>query len=500
MLWSRSFKELSKLEKLLAFLFYLLLILNFGECFVPFLHGDALSYHLVLPKLILERGFIQAHEDFYLGNIAGLFDYLYIIPQWIFDSKLRAQIISQMMHTSVSLFLAVFIFYKIFGKAGKKDKITFYLASISLLTFARSADFFHYAKNDGALAVTFLLGTLLTFKRIGGNLTATKRNLFIGLCLGLLPAIKMSGLIYSAALGLFYVFKNKHDFKGIALATLLSLAIVSITFVKKWVFVGNPLFPAFLELFPTKATPEMIAFMNGMLKKPASLSGVLQNYLIAFSPKAIGFLVIPSFLYNIKKRRHELNQLVLLLLFFTTLYCLINPGYPAERFYFGCHFVLFYYLAETLFYFLKESTLKISHIAVFLLIFVLVDSKIDKIIKRNIELISRTSKLGFGKELLQKYIPHTEIWDYVAKDSNILSDFMPMQYYAPKGSLLYQSGHAEEANFLRTCDQPQSNEIFFFNFYIRNRSQKQCVKLDENIKSKKWVYGTYEVLSIDSPQ
>lgn len=495
MSWLKSFKQLSSIEKVLGVLFSFVLLLKFGECFVPYQHGDALSYHLVLPKLILERGFVKAHQDFYLGNIAGFFDYLYIIPQWIFESKLWAQIFSQFMHSSISLFLGVFTFYKIF----KKNKATFFLGSLSLLTFARSADFFLYAKNDGALAVTFLLGTLLIFNRLGRSLTSAKKNLFIGICLGLMPAIKMSGLIYAATLGLFYLYKsyqNKESLKAIMIASGTSLAIVSITFIKNWIFVGNPLFPAFLEFFPTKATPEMITYMNSLLKKPANLLGTLQNYLIAFSPKALGVLVIPSLFYNFKKKRHELNQLIYLILIFTSLYCLINPGYPAERFYFGCHFVLFYFLTETLYNLFDDSKGQKTVLITVLLIFSLADSKIDKMFKRNYEFLKSATTLGFGKELLHKYIPHTFIWEKVKENSIILSDHLPMQYYAPKGSILYQAGHSQEANFLRTCQKPRS--LGMASYLIRNINENRCPTNDFFKMESIYQYTHYQLLKIST--
>ncbi len=448
MLLSKNSKHTFDTKRIFAFVFYFLLIIKTLESFVLMSHGDALSYHLVLGKFILEDGFYKAHKEFYLGNMTGIFDYLYILPQWLFGSFIEAQMISQFFHFLFSLVGGVFLFSKVF-----KEKIIFYSVGICLLTFARGPDFFIYAKNDGPLALTFLVGTLLVFRRLGEGLSPIKRHILIGLCLGLLPAIKMSGVIYAAVLGLTYVLKNLKEFKLVALATMVSLAVASIIWIRNWYFVGNPLFPAFLNIFPTKATPEMITFMESFLKQPGSLLGIFKNFLIAISPKAVGFLVIPACFYNHAGKKGDRNQILFLLLGFTALYCTINPGYPAERFYFPCHFILFFFLGETLGEVTKESWWRP---AFFYIVFaaILVDSKVDKVINRTGKFYSDLFFYKNTRQLQEKWISFSYIWRYVKPYSIIYSENVPMQYYAPKGARLFQAGHSREANFLRNCEIP----------------------------------------------
>lgn len=468
---SKNYKHTFDSKRIFAFVFYFLLIIKTLESFVLMSHGDALSYHLVLGKFILEDGFYKAHEEFYLGNMTGIFDYLYILPQWLFGSYIKAQMISQFFHFLFSLVGGVFLLSKVF-----KERVIFYSVGICLLTFARGPDFFIYAKNDGPLALTFLFGTILVFRRLGEGLSPIKRHILIGLCLGLLPAIKMSGVIYAVVLGLTYVLKNLKEFKLVVLAAMISLAVASIIWIRNWYFVGNPLFPAFLNAFPTKATPEMITFMESFLKQPGSLLGILKNFIIAISPKAVGFLVIPACFYNHAGKKGDRNQILFLLLGFTALYCTINPGYPAERFYFPCHFILFFYLGETLGDVIQERWWKPNMIYLLLLIF-LADSKIDKVTKRVFEFYSDSMSLGLTKELRDKWIPTTPLWDHVSEYSLILSNGVPMQYYLPKGSRLHQMGHSLKADFAIKCDKTNLSEIYSFNFYIKRISLKECKDL-----------------------
>ncbi len=468
---SKNYKHTFDTKRIFAFVFYFLLILKTLESFVLMSHGDALSYHLVLGKFILEDGFYKAHKEFYLGNMTGIFDYLYILPQWLFGSFIKAQMASQFFHFLFSLVGGVFLFSKVF-----REKIIFYSAGICLLTFARGPDFFIYAKNDGPLALTFLVGTLLVFRRVGEGLSPLRRHILIGLCLGLLPAIKMSGVIYAAILGLTYVFKNLKEFKLVALATMISLAVASIIWIRNWYFVGNPLFPAFLNLFPTKATPEMITFMESFLKQPGSLLGVFKNFIIAISPKAVGFLVIPACFYNYTRKKGDRNQILFLLLGFTALYCTINPGYPAERFYFPCHFILFFYLGETLKDVSKETWWNPNMIYLLFLIF-LADSKVDKVTKRVFSFYRDVVVLGDSKSLLYKWIPHTKIWNKVKRSAKIISDLAPMQYYTPKNVRLYQVGHSEQANFLYGCKVSFHKELEGFDYYIVNVRVGNCKDL-----------------------
>ncbi|MCF8057848.1 MAG: hypothetical protein K9K67_01020 [Bacteriovoracaceae bacterium] len=481
MSWLKS----EKIEKVFRFFFFFLLILKILESFVLKGHGDAVSYHQVLGRYILEYGFIAAHRDFYLSNMTGLFDYIYTIPQWIFGSYIKAHLISQFLHMACSLLVGIWVFSKVF-----KEKILFYSAGIFLLSFARSPDFFIYAKNDGALAITFLIGTLLVFKKIGINFTHIKRHLLIGLCLGLLPAIKMSGIIYALVLGITYLLKYFREWKLVTIGTLLSLSIASIIWFRNWHFIGNPLFPAFLDFFPTRATPEMKAFMESFLKNPASFGGILKNYAVAFSPKFIGYLSLPAVIYNYKKGRTELNQLFWLIFGFTSLYCLINPGYPAERFYFGCHFVLIYFLLESSSYVLSEVRISPRWLVLTLILF-LADSKIDKMTKRVTIYYKDVYQMGVSKELLNYYAPYTVIWNHVAPNSNVVSDHAPMQYYAPRGTRLYQAGHSYEANFLRKCITPTKEQLAFFDYYIAKVPMGNCHALQENTSDAIIIHHNY---------
>jgi len=231
--------------------------------------------------------------------------------------------------------------------------------------------------------------------------------------------------------------------------------------------VKNPTFPAFMELFPTNATPEMIKFHNSMLNVPASLTGILKNFLIAFTPKNLFFLFPLLILKNYREDRIRLNVLPLIIFLFTTLYCLRNPGYAAVRFYFGCHFVLLLFLGLSLQNVSFKNPPQAKTYLFIMIALILADSKIDKSVKRIShfywDLLSHIERQDF----LIKYVPHAIFWEKVEPNSNIASDKFPMQYYAPKNTVLYQAGNAKEANFFISCQKHQNSPSFQYFLLVR---------------------------------
>ncbi len=489
-----SLLKRSNVERLFCIVFFSLLSLKVLESFVLKSHGDGVSYHLVLGRYILEYGFGYAHHEFYLSSLTGLFDYLYTFPQVLFGSGVIAHLSSQFMHFACSILLAIFIFSKIF-----KDKLVFYSSSIFLLTFDRSPDFFIYAKNDGFLALVFLIGILILsdeWKQI--NFKTLKAHLVLGIVTGMLPLIKMSGLIYAVALFVFYLVKLRPNPKNLAVFILAGACTSLPVFIRNWIVIGNPFFPAFLELFPTKITSAMMSFMNSWLKSPASFSGVLRNFFIAFTPKLFALVALPLAYLNYKRQDRELNYLLILIFLFTTFYCFINPGYPAERFYFGCHFVLIYFIFKSFNLLILKKEIKSAY-WILVLILLLIDSKVDKFVKRVFNFYPDAVSLGLNEDLLNKYAPYTKIWKYVKENSRLVTDAAPMVYYAPKGVRMFQAGHSVEANFLWTCNNGDLEKYKSFNYaVIRDPNWNECTR-EIVLNSRKLIategFTLYEVVS-----
>jgi hypothetical protein len=482
-------------EKLFSIFFFILLFLKIMESFVLKGHGDGVSYHLVLGKYILEHGFSYAHFKFYLSNLTGLFDYLYVIPQFFFGSGLLAHISSQFLHFACSILFAILIFSKVFER-----KTIFYATGVFLLSFDRSPDFFIYAKNDGFLALVFLIGVLLIcgeLKKL--NFSNLSSHILLGTIAGLLPVIKMSGLIYSLALSGLYLIQLRPNLKKLIFFCFAGLLASSPIFIRNWIVIGNPVFPAFLELFPTKVTPEMMSFMNSWLKSSASVDGVLKNFIVAFTPKILGFLAIPLIWLNYKRDRAILNRVPILILLFTTCYCFINPGYPAERFYFGCHFVLIYFIFKSLEALEQEGGIKGAY-WVFILLVMLADSKVDKVVKRVFHYYPDVVELGFGQDLLHKYAPYTKIWDFVEEGSLIVTDAAPMVYYSKKGVRMYQAGHSFEANFLWSCRKGDLDKYKTFDYaLIGNSNWNDCTRKISKMEKRLVSAGGYTLFRINEP-
>lgn len=485
------------LLRILNPIFLMILLLKILESFVLKGHGDGVSYHLVMPRYILEYGFLYPHKNFFLTAQTGIFDYIYTIPQALFTSGLSAHLISQFIHFFFSIILAILFFNDLF----KKHRIVFTLMAISFLTFNRSPDFFIYAKNDGFLAFVFLFATVLTFNELPDNRLVYRwvtkhRHLFIGFFLGFLPVIKMNGLIYSFVLFCTYVFLERKNLRSLVKPLILAALTSSIIFLRNWLIVKNPTFPAFIELFPTLATPEMIAFHNAWLKNSAGLIGVLKNYIIAFTPKNIFYLFIPLAWWNHKNNFKKRNIIPFFVFCFTSLYCLRNPGYAAERFYFGCHFVMIYFVAKSLEAFLNNNQrINLKHMVLMILV-IFADSKIDKTVKRVFNFYGDIYRLGYTTDLLHKYAPYTKIWQYVEANSNVASDYAPMQYYAPPKVRLFQAGNSIEANFFLSCEKISEDKLNFFQYFLLKLPLEQCLPLELKLEDALVIENGYALFKL----
>ena len=256
----------SKFRKnFLSVLFIYVLVYKFADGLTIQTHGDPQYYHLAGAKIFLTHGLKVLAHDLQGYAQAGLFDALYVIPLLFTKNLLAVQLIAQEMHLAFSLFLGAFLF-----RRWIPNRTLGILGAISLMTISRDFAFFIYAKNDGVVALTTLIAAYWIYKR--------KPAALIGLGLGLIPSIKMSGLICSFSLALIYCFQNRKNFKAILVAGGVSILTLLPMMVKNFYFTANPVFPVLLKLIPGTVSVYTQSLYLHYFSEAPTISSIVQNF------------------------------------------------------------------------------------------------------------------------------------------------------------------------------------------------------------------------------
>jgi len=449
-------------------LFIFVFAVRFFQSLCMLKHGDSLYYHLVGGRYWVETSLLEMTESFHPFFLAGLFDYLYVIPNFIFGPTLLTQLAGQNMHFLFSMGLGALILFKYF-----KGSKWAYIAPLLVLTISRSQDFFLYAKNDGVVASLGLLAALLIIEKdFLPNLKNLSRVFCIGILLGLLPAVKMYGLFASAALGLLFIYHNKKAYKEILLVAVLALLAWSPILIRNYIYLETPIFPGLLNKFPGNLTPGMIAYLTNSLNASTGFMEVLAHFKAAFMGKVL-FLSAPIlFILNLKfkKSGNSFFALVLLYMFF---YAGLNGGWIFDRYYFVCYFWLSFFIIKSL------AGYELKAWAVPLLIaLILADGRVDYGITKTIKTFKLYAKAKDEREIVRKISKFTEFWDHVKPNSYIISDRASEIFYAPSGVRMHNYTESREAEFLYHCSEDDVHELSPYTYAIIERSlENPCYDL-----------------------
>ena len=194
------------------------------------------------------------------------------------------------------------------------------------------------------------------------------------------------------------------------------------------------------------------------------------------------FALIPVIWYTNHKFFRRGNAYLYLSIAFFILH-LLEPVNPTERYFFPCYFFLIFYIVRSL------SQYDIKHRYLFaLLVLALLDSKVDKGIKR----VFNNAKLyTSGKtswQIVNKASALSNFWNFVAENTLIISDRSSEIYYAPKGVRLHQYSANWDAEFLVPCTdkdivklKPYSYAILAMD--IKNPCYSQIKNKGKNLKT-----------------
>lgn len=449
---------MTNLKCCVTFIFVTVFLLKVGESLLPYDHADALYYHLAGARIWYESSWseIWVHLTGYAQ--AGYFDFVYFLLFFVSHSLLKIQVLGQFLHFFFSLGLgSLFIFWRL------ESSIWGILGALSLLTIAKDASYFLYAKNDGVLALLSLIATYLIINR---------KNLYlIALFLGLLIGVKMSGMLVVIPLSLILAWDYRRQIPKLIGPALLALIIILPKLIENYIYTGNPLFPALLKKIPGTLTPAILDHyfhFFGLPLGPEVLKRLLADF---FLGKVIFLLAIPLLLINFWKKNYRINLYYLVGLSVFALYLLLNGGYQAARFFFSGYFLTVFFIFITLKtldsekkYFEKKRSL----ILVGVLALILIDGKIDKSLKRGFYAVRDFSTLS-EKEILKRHIPHVAIWEQLEKplkSALILTDYHSESFYLPSGYRLHQPDHTMGPNFFYYCKEPGDIERIYQYRYV----------------------------------
>lgn len=421
-------------NKVCLIIFWIVFILKLAETFCFINYIDPFAYHIAFARHWYETSFLEALRSNDLYLIAGLFDYFYIFPMMLFKgSRFPSLYMAQSMHFLFSIGFGSLILNRIF-----KGFFWGPLVGLSLLTISKSSTFFLVAKNDGAMSLAVLLCFLFVYQdNFFKSVKGLKRAMIIGLLLGLIPAIKLNGLLYVAPIGIFFVLKNIKSISSILIAFIFSLILFVPFLVKNWLFIKSPFFPALLSVFPGETTPPMLEFYSKFVGSKLELSHLLIHLKYFFMGKIIFLISIPLLILKIKKKERLtfVSSYVpfLIALAGYLIYLLINGGLPTYRFVFPGYFLMTYFLfleLENHVDFLKKYWL----VPVLILLVILSDSKIDKSFKR-IKTALNDRELS-NEAIVDRDFTYSRFWKFVDTEEGkpviILSDFLTNSYFAPK--------------------------------------------------------------------
>ena len=435
-------------------------------------NGDPLYYSLGMPKFWLQTSWAEMHRDLFASFQASFFEYIYIIPVWLFSNTLKAHLSAQFIHAFFSLGLGATLLYKYLRRHTSVELAS--LGAISLLTISNWSMAFYHAKADGAVALFSLISAILICDRaLLKQFRPLSRSIVIGLSLGILPMIKMSGLIPAAVMGLVYAYDQRKQPHLVFTAAGVALLATSPILLRNWYFLKSPFFPGLVKLFPGNLTEQNIEYFSKYMSKPLTLTQLPGQIYDFLTGKILHWLAPMIALLNIKfKIRTNRYYLISLLIF--AVYMAVNGGIARPRFYFACYFVttLFIFLSISYYPLLKKHWKKSL---IFILALILVDSKMDKSFSRIKNSFSLYKSAENQEEAASSFYHSARMWNAFPKTKGeqktfILSDYASNQFYAPQSVRLKLGMYDHDAEFLKICKSSDLTKLNKFQYVLLSKN------------------------------
>jgi hypothetical protein len=453
------------------------------ESLTIFSHGDALNYHLVIPRLVIESGWSEVFKSFFAVFLSGYYELIFFIPNLIFGSTVYTQISSQLVQFLSSSGLSCFLFLKYI-----KNKKYAYLACITLLTLSKGGDFLLYAKNDAFLATLCLWLFLIIMTKKEENWSARTLGMFYGF----IPAIKLSGLFFLFPLSFYILSKKYQKPKFILQFALIALLVYSpILLIKNYYLGGAIFFPALLSIFPGNLPQNTIDLFNNFTNAKMTFSSLKLNLGFFFISKALMIFFLPL-IFKFHRDKKLLKMSAIIVINFA-LVLIMNGGIYSERFLFP----MFFTMVAT--FFIALSNLELQNKFIYAIIIILLaDSKIDKTIKRSWNVLQYP--VSDIQAQRKKKIPLSTVWDYVKVESKnqytyIFTDEFVQTFYSPKGARIDMYPSSPEAFAYKDCSDPNFLKKYKY-FILTWKFNSPCNQIIKEQTKKIFNVGRYDLLEV----
>lgn len=451
------FKRLFTEENILLFFFGLFLLFKLIESTIPMPDGDPLYYHLVIGKVWVSSGFAAAHNDVCGALQAGIIEYVYAIPQFLGFSTFRTQQFGQTLHFLLSAgVVSIVLFVRYF----KYNLGLALLAGIAFLTIP-SGGYLHLAKSDGIGPALAVLASLIILHTRSFNYNKDQLNyklLVVAVMIGLIPLVKINGLILSALLTIWFLFEDGLFYKIRVRHIIFVLIVFSLScliLIRNWYFIKAPFFPAGLGFWPGDVTPRMKEVYTGFMASSITLISFIENLMIFLFGKLV-FILIPIFLFlNFRKKINNLNYIFYVSLAYFSIFMVINGGLVVERFLFPSIFLNLLFLFESMRIHLEHINKKVVWLIIFLII--LVDSRVDLTAREIANYVATRNRSD--ESILRELNSYNYFIDDIILSDNresktnykILSDEFNQVFHNNKNFILHSDECNVDADFLTSC-------------------------------------------------
>lgn len=228
------------------FLFFLFLCLLLPLASVPPVNRDALTHHLVVPKLYIQHGWIYEIPDIEFSYYPQLMELLYLIPQYFGNDTIPAYI-----HLSFGLFVAYLICFYARSKLNNLFSLAIGLFFLSLPIIVKLST---TAYVD--LGLYFFTFSSLFFLIHWFRQECLKYLLFSGIACGLAMSCKYNGLItfFCMFFSLLWLaskkeIPTKNVIYSLFLFCFISILVFSPWMIKNYKWTGNPVYPLYKDFF-----------------------------------------------------------------------------------------------------------------------------------------------------------------------------------------------------------------------------------------------------------
>ena len=223
----------SRFERALAIFVALALALACVVAQTPPMAWDAQTYHLVIPKIALERGQITAPPDIVYFNFPSLGEMLFLAAM-----LLKGDIAAQVLHIGFLLLTlgAMFAFaLRCFDARVAWLACAILVAVPSLLIVS-------------TWAYVDLMLTFYVFAAFCAVLVALERGdarwfVLSGICAGFALSIKYTAAIVPVALVILILLRRYFNLRHLFLFATACGLVAAPYYIRNWVFTGNPVYP-----------------------------------------------------------------------------------------------------------------------------------------------------------------------------------------------------------------------------------------------------------------